>query len=131
MTLREQIEDVFNHMTDEELIAVHNEDCMACNDWDNIIKHMDELDEEASGMSALEILDHYSEVNIMHEYFWCGSGCIMTSGDASDAMMDCMDTDAIIDSMIEDNEDYGSCEVRDLLDDYDEDEEDDEAEDDE
>ena len=86
---------------------------------DYVIESMDYIDEMASGMKPIDILNEFSEVNVNDDYLYF-NGTHYTSGNAYEAIQDniierCFEED-IAEYIIENNEDFGIDEIREILD---------------
>ena len=127
MDKQEKIEKVLQGMNDNEtnrkkLINIF--DYVAYNSDNNgmidyAIERMDYVDEIACGMKPMDILNEFSEVNINDNYLYF-NGAYYKSGSAYEAAKEniidrCFDED-IAEYIIENNEDFGVDEIRDILD---------------
>ena len=111
---REEVLEMLRDMDNWELIGIHNEYCGKVNYVDDRIYAMDELNEWYSDKDPLDILrDAYNGAfNPNDDWFrWNGYGNL----ESTDRPEDWMDLDDIADYIVENDEDLGSKDIRDLL----------------
>lgn len=115
---------IIKNSDDDDLFDIHNRYQDEAN-WDNYIYPMDDFDDLMSSLTPSELSYRifYGEFNPNHNYFWFnGYGNLCSSDYASDFPYLCESEIAVW--CVEHDEDFGIHEIREVLDEYNEDEED-------
>jgi hypothetical protein len=128
-----KIMEVLKGMEDGDLISVWNEYCDKCNMFDDRIYYMEELDEIFSGQDVTYILNRAfyghdqwgdnSEFNPNRNYFtFNGYGNLISLdwigwNEYAGSFGDCIDVQAMIDYIIENNDCLYNDEIQDVLND--------------
>ena len=121
------IEEILNSLADHEIVDVNNayQDCV---NGDDYIYSMDEFDEFMEGKTPCEIarIAIYGNFNPCDMWFWFnGYGNVVSSDYPDDA--NGWDASCISEYAVENDEDFGNSDIREILDE-DEEEDEDEAE---
>lgn len=90
--------------------------------YEDEIYDMEILDDYMYGCSATEIIDRCSDIDTSDNYFRDGMWGMESFNDIEDHI----DIDALVDWIVEEDNDCGESELRDILDEYDDDEDDNE-----
>ncbi len=115
--MKERLQDLFNKMSTDELIYIHNEYCDAVNACDDRIYLMDEFDEIMSGVEPWEIARSvfFGSFNPTYDYFkFNGYGNLQSIYEYE--IKDYIDLDAIIDYIIDNNDSLYNDDVQEILD---------------
>lgn len=115
---------IIKNSDDDDLFDINNRYQDEAN-WDNYIYPMDDFDDIMSSLTPSELSCRifYGEFNPNHNYFWFdGYGNLRSSDYASDSPYIC--ESEIAEWCVENDEDFGIHEIREVLDEYNEDEED-------
>lgn len=117
------IESFINDLSDNSLVDINNE-YQGCVNGDNYIYSMDDFDELMNGNSPSRIANMvtYGDYNPFHMWFWFNGYGNVVSGD-DPTYSDGWDVTAIAEYCIDNDEDFGFDDIREILDDEDEDEE--------
>ena len=115
LTKEEKLEAVLNTVDDVDVINWWN-DC--CSD-DDTIHYMDELDYYCRNWSATEIIDNTEDFHTNDDYFVENIYGLESFSD----IYDIVDNTELINYMIDNDEDFGSEDVREILDEDDDEEE--------
>lgn len=117
------IEDIINNLSDNEMVDVNNtyQDCVK---GDCYIYSMDDFDEIMDGNTPIKIANRvaYGDYNPFHMWFWFnGYGNVITGDDPE--YSDGWNVTAIAEYCVDNDEDFDVNDIREILDDEDEDEE--------
>lgn len=125
MTRYEKIKSALDEMSTAELVNVHNAYCNAANYMDDYIYDMNEFDEIMSGQTPWEIARcaYYGDFCPAHDYFWFNGYANLCSADYQPEIIIIEDIAQYVD---DNNDDLGNCDLAEILDE-DEDDEDDDA----
>lgn len=127
-TLREEIAEIFDGMTEGDLIYYWNEYCQNNSYYDDMIHYQEEFDDYCQGMTPLEIAEVAEGSDITNcKYFREGiygleTGCYFD---------DLGDTDTLVDYCINSYKGLGIPEIDELLDEFFNQEDEEEGDDDE
>ena len=112
---REEVLEMLRDMDNWELTGVHNQYCDKASYADDMIYGMDEINEWLAGKDPDEILRmaFYGDFRPCDEYFRFNGYANLVSTDYPDEWID---IDEIADYIVENDEDLGSKDIRDLLD---------------
>lgn len=113
--LREEIADIFDGMTEDDLIYYWNEYCQNNSYYENMIHYQEEFDDYCSGMSPLEIAGFVDGSDITNCKYFCVDLYGLKTGDYFD---DLSNIDDLIDYCINCYESIGIPEIDDLLDEF-------------
>lgn len=132
-TRLDAIIELLDEMSTADLVAIHNEYCYKTNNYDDEIFDMDRFDELCEGMKPADIANriYYGDFRPNDEYFCYNGYANFVSFDFSDDG-NCPIYERDIAKYIDDNDDclYDS-DVKDLLDEWEEENEEESEEDDE
>ena len=121
MTKTEMIKDLFENMNESQLYTIANEYFDKTNYYDDRIYDMEEFDEIMSGMSpsdiALKIF--YGDFRPNDHYFKF-DGC--ANFQSFDYISDEVDLEEIADYIVDNDEDFDNSDIREILDEEDEEE---------
>lgn len=117
------IEEILDNLADHEIVDVNNAYQECVNGGDKYIYSTDEFDELMTGKTPSEIANMvaFGDYNPYHMWFWFnGYGNVVSSDypDNADGWFAC----EIAEYAVENDEDFGRSEIREILDDEDEDE---------
>ena len=121
MTRYEKIKSALDEMSTAELVNVHNAYCGAANYMDDYIYNMDEFDEIMSGQSPWEIARcaYYGDFCPADDYFWFNGYANLCSADYHPEIINVEDIAQYVD---DNNDDLGDCDLAEILDEDNEDE---------
>ena len=128
---REIIENAVDNLNESDLMYIWNEYCDYNNYYEDKVYYVSELDELCYGMKPTEIISRYGDLDSF-EYFTDG---VYTEG--SNDLLDLIDYGALIDYIIDNEEDFDNSDIADALEEIEEeydddwDDEEDEEEDEE
>ena len=125
---RDIVEGAVDNLSECELLNVWNDYCDYSNYYDDIVYYVSDLDELCYGMKPTEIISRYGDLDGF-EYFKDG---VYTEG--SNSLLDLIDYGALIDYIIDNEEDFDNSDIANALeeieeendDEWDEEEEDEE-----
>lgn len=125
---RDVVENAVDNLNESDLMYIWNEYCDYNNYYDDRVYYVSELDELCYSMKPTEIISRYGDLD-GYEYFTDG---VYTKG--SNDLLDLIDYGALIDYIIDNEEDFDNSDIADALeeieeeddDDWDDDEEEDE-----
>jgi hypothetical protein len=121
---RDIVEGAVDNLSECELLGIWNDYCDYNNYCDDRVYYVDELDELCYSMKPTEIISRYGELDGF-EYFKDG---VYVEG--SNSLLDLIDYGALIDYIIDNEEDFDNSDIADALEEIEE-EDDDEWEDEE
>ena len=116
--LERKIEAILNDMDMDELVYIWNQYCEAVNYMDDMVEAMDSFDELMSGKKPHEIaqLITYGDFNYGDDWFaFNGYGNLISFDYAGDKKSP-IDTKAVAEYAVEQDDDLGSADIRELLD---------------
>lgn len=117
------IEDIINNLSDHEMVDINNayQDCV---NGDNYIYSMDDFDDLMNGKTPSEIANmvSYGDYNPFNMWFWFNGYGNVISGDYPE-YSNGWDAEAMAQYCVDNDEDLGFDEIREILDDEDEDDE--------
>ena len=128
---REEVLEMLRDMDNWELIEIHNAYCEKVNYTDDMIYDMSMLNEFYHGKDPLDILlDAYNGAfNPNDDWFrWNGYGNLESTDRPVD---DWIEIDDIADYIVENDEDFGNTDIRDLMDEIEAENEEEEEDEDE
>lgn len=133
--MEEKILEVLKGMDDNAIISIWNEYCDKCNMYDDRVYYMEELDDIFYGQDVTYILnraffghDQWSEesaFNPNRAYFtFNGYGNLISLdwvsyNEYADSFGDCIDIDALVDYIVENNDSLYNDEIQNVLDEID------------
>jgi len=123
MTKEDRIQEIINNMDDAELISAWNERCDAYNYDDDRIYYMHEIDEYFNGVSVSEFLSNLSDDFRIGDDYWKNG---IWGIESFDDIYDVIDDDELIEYIINEDDDLGNDDIRDILDEEEEEEEEEE-----
>ncbi len=120
--MMEKLTNLLEEMSESELLTIHNNYCDSANGYDNYIYNMDDLNELLDGKSPEEIarLIFYGDFNPNHDYFtFNGYGNLesITGYNLTDYIF----ISDIVDYIISRDDDLYNDDIRDILDNIEED----------
>lgn len=120
MEKREQVKDVIETLTTSEKISIWNEFASA-NSWDTYLYNMSEFDDLNQGSSPLQILrdaegNDFKTYDDYYYYDWTG---LNSTSDGEEVF----DWDAVAIEVVNDENDFECCELRELIEEWEEQEE--------
>lgn len=120
-----EIENIINNLSDDEMVDLNNE-YQGWVNGDNYIYSMDDFDEIMDGKTPSEIANMvtYGDYNPFNMWFWFNGYGNVVSGDCPE-YSNGWDVTAIAEYCVDEDEDFGFDEIREILDE-DEDEDEDE-----
>lgn len=116
--LKEQLENYINdHVDDCDTMYYWNTMCENVSDYERVIFHMSEFDDVMDGKTPTEILDSVYDDFSTYDNYFCNSiyGLISFSD-----IYDIVDTDELIEYIIDNCECFDDLDIQKLLDEYDE-----------
>ena len=114
--LIEQLENYMNkHVDDCDMMHYWNTMCENVSDYDHIIYCMYEFDDVMSGKTPTEILDSVAHDFSTYDNYFCDD--IYGLESFSD-IYHVIDSDELIEYMIDNNESFNDCDIQQLLDEY-------------
>lgn len=119
--MKERLQDLFNTMTTDEMIYIHNNYCDAVNAYDDRIYLMDEFDEIMDGVKPWEIAwsVFFGSFNPTYDYFkFNGYGNLESVYEYE--LKDYIDIDEIIDYIINNDDALYNDDVQEILDEFEE-----------
>ena len=122
---RDIVENAVDNLSEWELLGIWNDYCDYNNYCDDRVYYVSDLDELCYSMKPTEIISRYGELDGF-EYFKDG---VYTEG--SNDLLDLIDYGALIDYIIDNEEDFDNSDIADALEEIEEEEEDDDEWDDE
>lgn len=122
---RDIVEGAVDNLSECELLGIWNDYCDYSNYCDDRVYYVDELDELCYSMKPTEIISRYGELDGF-EYFKDG---VYVEG--SNSLLDLIDYGALIDYIIDNEEDFDNSDIADALEEIEEEDDDDEEEDEE
>ena len=122
---RDIVENAVDNLSENELLNIWNDYCDDNNYYDDRVYYVDELDELCYSMKPTEIISRYGNLDGF-EYFTDG---VYTEG--SNDLLDLIDYGALIDYIIDNEEDFDNSDIADALEEIEEEDDDDEEEDEE
>ena len=123
MTKEDRIQEIINNMDDAELISAWNERCASYNYDDDRIYYMHEIDEYFNGVSVSEFLSNLSDDFRIGDDYWKNG---IWGIESFDDIYDVIDDDELIEYIINEDDDLGNDDIRDILDEEEEEEEEEE-----
>jgi hypothetical protein len=120
---RDIVEGAVDNLSENELLNIWNDYCDCNHYYDDKVYYVDELDDLCYSMKPTEIISRYGELDGF-EYFKDG---VYVEG--SNDLLDLIDYGALIDYIIDNEEDFDNSDIADALEEIEED--DDEEEEDE
>ena len=111
--IRGKIEDIIIHLPDLDAVDMWNDFCSSCNWSDDFIEPMSKLDDALAGYAPLDVLE-----SIDFDEFSKGDGYIKNTPwgyQSTDDPWDWIEVGDMVDYIINDDEDLGNDEIRDLL----------------
>lgn len=121
---RDIVEGAVDNLSENELLGIWNDYCDCNNYYDDRVYYVSDLDELCYSMKPTEIISRYGDLDGF-EYFTDG---VYTEG--SNDLLDLIDYGALIDYIIDNEEDFDNSDIADALEEIEE-EDDDEWEDEE
>ena len=130
-TRYEAIKDCLDNMSTADLVGVHNEYIENTNNYDDQIFDMYEFDEICQGMSPPDIAQriYYGDFRICDDYFRYNGYANFESFDYADDEKSGIYTSDIARYIDEEEEDLGNREIKNLLEEWEEENEEEESED--
>lgn len=120
MTKEERLQNIIDNMEDDELISAWNERCDSYSYDDDHIYYMYEIDELFHDVKVSEFLSNLADdFRVGDAYFKDGVFGI----ESFDDIYDVIDDDDLIEYIINEDEDFGNDDIREILDEEEEDEE--------
>ena len=121
MSKLERIITVIESMDDSDLIRTHHEYCVDCDMPDDEI-YPNDLDEVLYGCSPVEVAQkiRFGDWNPMHDYCWFDGNGNIKSGDGYMLLNEQIFPSDIARAAIDEDDDFGSDEIREILDEEDE-----------
>ena len=116
---REIIENAVDNLNESDLMYIWNEYCDYNNYYEDKVYYVSELDELCYGMKPTEIISRYVDLDSF-EYFTDG---VYTEG--SNDLLDLIDYGALIDYIIDNEEDFDNSDIADALEEIEEEDDDD------
>lgn len=122
MTKLDRIIEAIEDMTPEEQVQIHNAYCESCNCPDNYIYPNTEesMNEIFDGSSPWEIVSNICEWNSSDEYMWFNGNGHLVSDYGCYLIDHQIFPSDIADDAVRKNDDFGSDEIREILDDEEE-----------
>lgn len=122
MDLKDRIKEYLENLGGSELATLWDDYCDYSNYTDDYVYDMDMIDEMFSDYSPMDILQRafYGDFNPSHDYFKFNGYANLESSDYVDELIS---IDDLADSIIDNDEDFGFSDIRDILDEAYEDEE--------
>lgn len=117
---RDIVEGAVDNLSENELLNIWNDYCDCNNYYDDKVYYVDELDELCYSMKPTEIISRYGDLDGF-EYFTDG---VYTEG--SNDLLDLIDYGALIDYIIDNEEDFDNSDIADALEEIEEDDDDEE-----
>lgn len=117
---RDIVEGAVDNLSENELLNIWNDYCDCNNYYDDKVYYVDELDELCYSMKPTEIISRYGDLD-GYEYFTDG---VYTEG--SNDLLDLIDYGALIDYIIDNEEDFDNSDIADALEEIEEDDDDEE-----
>lgn len=116
---RDIVEGAVDNLSEWELLGIWNEYCDYNNYWDDRVYYVSDLDELCYNMKPTEIISRYGDLD-SYEYFKDG---VYTEG--SNDLLDLIDYGALIDYIIDNEEDFDNSDIADALEEIEEEDDDD------
>lgn len=119
MEKRQKLVDYINGMSDDEIVALHNNYCEANNYTDDCIYSTYELDELLEGRTPTDILcmSFYGEFNPRHDFFWFNGYGNLESADYISEMP--ISAEDIANYILSEEDSLGNDKIQDILDEED------------
>lgn len=111
-TFYEIIENALNEFSDSDVLDIWNNYCSANNYYEDEILYISMLDEMCQGMSPLEIIDKYGQMDITCTYYKDGIYC----PESFDDIWSGVEEEDLIHYIIRTDSDFGYIELRQALD---------------
>ena len=120
--LEANITEYLESLRSSELLSIHSEFCSAANYYDNEVFNMDNFEEIVSGWKPLELAQRifYGDFNPNRNYFYFNGYGNLVSTDYPE---DLIDISEIVSYIVENDDELYNDEIREMLDEYNEDEE--------
>ena len=108
-----RVEEILRDFSEWEIAEAWNRYCESTNRYDDMVHHMDELNEEVYGMDAIKIIETFcnSDFNVNDDWFWYDGLGYACSG----SVWDIVDIEELAEYALDYEEDYGCAEIRDIL----------------
>lgn len=118
------IEEILDNLADHEIVDVNNA-YQECVNGDKYIYSTDDFDELMDGMTPTEIANRvaFGDYNPYHMWFWFNGYGNIVSGDYPDRADGWFASD-ISEYAVENDEDFGNSDIREILDENEEEDED-------
>ena len=117
-TLKDRILEVLHDLRNAEMVDIHNQYCERNNYYDDYIEYMDSLDDMCYGMKATDIIDKFGEMDTSKNYYVIGIYDVESFDYYDEAPTTYYDEIAEI--CAEEDEDFGCTEIRNALDEWEE-----------
>lgn len=122
--LANRIFDLLGDITDSEMISIHNEYCNQNYYYDDYIERVADIDDLYNGLKPSEIIDIFEDLNPRDTYYVRGTNGVQSFNSYYESPVE--DYASIATYCAENDDDLGSNEIRQCIDEWNEEHEDEE-----